>query len=239
MSEQTARQIARPTQPTTRQQVLLRAVVSSLVLCAALAPTVRAQTNGAGGPPMQPVEGTDTARAQQAQINLVPFRQLALRGAQAYARGELSLDDALELQLEADRAEDGTLNNILIGGSSAANPTLNAFAKDFVAALSDSRALAAPALSDAHHLNLALNFDGRALNASVSTELSSAEVAQKQARGYQGLLYLGAMARRGTDAEVVFKNMTATASGKQLALRLELSRAALGNLLSHYLQSIP
>jgi hypothetical protein len=38
MSEQTSGQVARLTQPTTRQQVLLHAVVGSLVLCAVLVP---------------------------------------------------------------------------------------------------------------------------------------------------------------------------------------------------------
>lgn|GEM_PF-6676053 len=43
MQEQTSLQTARPTQPTARQQVLLHAVVGSLVLCAVLVPpTVQA-----------------------------------------------------------------------------------------------------------------------------------------------------------------------------------------------------
>jgi hypothetical protein len=51
------------------------------------------------------------------------------------------------------------------------------------------------------------------------------------AGSYNNLLALGRIFRNGKRERVILNNMTVTSSGKQLVLKLEMSRAELGNLL--------
>ena len=52
------------------------------------------------------------------------------------------------------------------------------------------------------------------------------------ARDYAGLIALGRLFRKGRSVEAtVLNNMTVSASGKQLLMKLEMSRQTAGNLL--------
>jgi hypothetical protein len=58
------------------------------------------------------------------------------------------------------------------------------------------------------------------------------------ANGYNAMLAIGRATERESDTVEVLNNMIFSASGKQLSMKLELTRAQVGNLLRQHL-SIP
>jgi hypothetical protein len=215
-----------------RQQALfVRAVVGSLVLCAALAPNTLAQGV---------VQGTfrkDDAPEVKAfrPVYAPPFRALLAKTRRMIEAGELGAQDTFDFTLEADRNANGTLSDVSFTSAQASNKSWQPLVSEFINALSDSRALRS--LEDVKHLSITLRLDERAsvgLNAAVASEERAAQLAQ----GYNALVALGRMQQRGRDGVEILNNMAFNANGKQLAMQLELSREQVGNLLRQQL-SLP
>jgi hypothetical protein len=236
MSEQPSRQIARLTQPTPRQQVLLRAVVGSLVLCAALSASASAQNipSTQQTAPQQPARETNPVYDFR-PVYARPFRELLAKTRQLFKSGQLSEQDTFEFSLEAERNEDGTLGNVTLTRAESVNPLWQQLATDFVAALSDSRAL--QPLRDVSHLNIGLKLNERAVT-DITATISTPERAARLADGYNGMRAIVFRENRGHAGIEVLNNMSFSASGKQLSMKLELSREQAGNLLRQHL-SIP
>ena len=52
------------------------------------------------------------------------------------------------------------------------------------------------------------------------------------ASGYNGLLFLGALSKKGKDEEALFKSVQIAAEDKQIVLTFNMPRAVAGDLLS-------
>jgi hypothetical protein len=128
MHEQALTQTARPAPPTQRQQVLLRAVVGSLVLCAALAPAALAQEQTAprAEPPARPLGRVEVR-------NLGDFWA---KVRELIAEDKLDLNGTFDLWLEADRDEDGTLRNVMLRRAQASDEQWRELSQMFAFALS-------------------------------------------------------------------------------------------------------
>ncbi len=98
-----------------RQALLVRAVVGSLVLCAALAPHALAQ----GSSPAYQQQNTDTTEFRS--INARPFRAVLAKTRGLIQAGELNPQDVFDFTLEAERNADGTLRDIKFTEAAAAN----------------------------------------------------------------------------------------------------------------------
>jgi hypothetical protein len=210
----------------------VRAVVGSLVLCAALAPTALSQTGGAQG-----VFQHDTASGVKEfrPINARPFREVLAKTQRLIEAGELSTQDVFDFTIEADRNADGTFRNVKFTEAAAANGRWRALAQEFIKVLGDSGALSA--LTDAEHLTMTLKLNGRA-SAGLSAVVKSNEQAAQLAETYNTLLDLGRFSQRGRAGIEVLNNMAFSANGKQLTMQLEMSREMVGNLLRQQL-SLP
>jgi hypothetical protein len=233
MNGKIQRRHQRPTADAKRRQALLvRAVVGSLVLCAALAPHALSQTGGAQG-----VFQKDTASEVKEfrPINATPFRQVLAKTRRLLETGELNPQDVFDFTLEAERNADGTLRDIKFTEAAAANGRWTSLVREFVTVLSDSGALSA--LTDADHLTITLRLDDRA-TARLHTVVKSDEQAAQLAQNYNSLLELGRISQRGRAGIEVLNNMVFSANGKQLNMQLEMSRAMVGNLLRQQL-SLP
>lgn len=232
MAEETHKQTQRtPTPP--QQQLLLRALVGSLVFCAALAAPARAQQPA---PEASPNAGSEAEASNFTEINTAPFRSLIAKALRLRAEGSLSAEDTFDFTVEADRAQDGAFSNAAIGGTSSGNERWRELARDFVSALSDSRLLAV--LRDAPHVSMRFRLDAQTGFAGVTCDTTSEELARRAAANYGALLHLGSLARQGTDVGLALKNLQVSSSGKQVAFKLEMSREQLGNLLRQSL-SLP
>ncbi|HYP53892.1 MAG TPA: hypothetical protein VEQ42_10160, partial [Pyrinomonadaceae bacterium] len=160
-----------------------------------------------------------------------PLKEILRRGARMHRRGELNLASAAALTVEADINEDGTLAapQISFTGGDAA---LKNFAHEFVAALNESRVFGA--LEGVRHVRLNLALDGQNFDADALATAATPEQAERLSSGYNTLLQLARIARRNRPESVVYNNMTVSSSGKQLSLKLDMTREALGNLLSRH-----
>jgi hypothetical protein len=163
-------------------------------------------------------------------INTKPFTDLLKQGKEMRDAKEIDLSETLEMEVEADRQEDGILTNVEVTGASAGNPKLLQLAKSFVAAISDSKLLAA--LKGTKHLKMRVKLDGKEVAVRVLTEMASESEATTMASGYNGLLFLGALSKKGKDEEALFKSVQIAAESKQIVLTFNMPRATASELLS-------
>jgi hypothetical protein len=163
-------------------------------------------------------------------INTKPFTDLLKQGRQMRDAKEIDLSGTLELEVEADRQEDGRLANPVVTGAAASNPKLLQLAKDFISALSDSKLLAS--LKGTKHLKMRVKLDGQEVAVRVLTEMASESEATTMASGYNGLLFLGALSKKGKDEEALFKSVQVAAEANQIVLTFNMPRAKAGDLLT-------
>ena len=161
-------------------------------------------------------------------VNKRPFVDLLVKYNEMKDKGELDLGNPVEMTIEADRNPDGTLTNVAVIRKSG-DPKLIEATKDFIAALSASRAL--NFLEGTDHLIMTLKLDTATISVSASTEAASNAEAKQKALGYNTLLYLGAVARKGRDEATIMSNTKVTASGKQITINFNLPRSAIGDML--------
>jgi len=163
-------------------------------------------------------------------INTKPLTDLLKQGKQMRDAGEIDLTGNLEMDVEGDREEDGRLSNVVVTGAAAGNPKLVGLAKDFIAAISDSKLLAA--LKGTRHLKMHIKLDDKEVAVRVLTEMASEGEATIMSNGYQGLLVLGALSKKGKEEESLFKSVQIASEAKQIVLTFNMPRKAAGDVLS-------
>jgi hypothetical protein len=161
-------------------------------------------------------------------INKRPFVDLLVKYNEMKDKGEIDLSGTVEMTIEADRNEDGTLRNVVVIRKSG-DPKLVEATKDFVAALSASGAL--NFLEGTDHLILTLKLDSLAIAVSASTEVASDAEARQKALGYNALLVGGAYLRKGRDEATIMQNSSVTARGKQIIINFNLPRSTIAEML--------
>jgi hypothetical protein len=163
-------------------------------------------------------------------INTKPLTDLLKQGKQMRDANEIDLSGTLEMEVEGDREDDGRLSNVEVTGAAASNPKLVQLAKDFIAAISDSKLLAA--LKGTKHLKMHVKLDDKEVSVRVLTEMSSADEAAKMSSGYNGLLFIGALSKKGKDEEALFKSVQIAPEDKQVVLTFNMPRKVAGELLT-------
>ena len=211
-----------------QQRLLLRAVVGSLVISAALAaPHASAQTPSAGA---QDRYKEVVTKYPSPTDRAAPFIKVLLKAASLRRDGLISSEDTFEVTFEAERARDGSLHNLKVTSVAAVNGRWPDLMRDLAAAVGESRLLAP--LEDAERLSLTFRLDQRrGAFAGLNFEARSAGHAEQLKNAYTTLLRLAAAHAQGRPEEALFRGANVTANGKQFALTLEMPREQLGNLL--------
>lgn len=200
----------------------------------------------AGDPSASPSPGASPAEPQSVEeaerlakesgtekfpvINTRPFEDLLKEGKRMKDAGEINLEGTVELTVEADRQEDGVLTNVEMTGGAASDEKMKQLAKDFISALSDSKILAA--LKGTKHLVMKLKLDAEQVDVRVTSDMTSPEEASRMASGYNGLLFIGAVSKKGKDEEQLFKSVKVTSDAKQIVLTFNMPRKDAGALVS-------
>ncbi|HEX8456284.1 MAG TPA: hypothetical protein VF656_03100 [Pyrinomonadaceae bacterium] len=196
-----------------------------------------------GDPDASPTPGATPQSAEEAEriakeanveklptINTKPFTDLLKHGKEMRDAGEIDLSGTLEMEFEGDRQEDGRLTNVEVTGAAASNPKLVQLAKDFIAAISDSKVLAA--LKGTRHLKMRVKLDDKEVAVRVLTEMASADEAASMSNGYNSLLWIGAQSKKGKEEEAIFKSVQIASEAKQIILTFNMPRKDAGDLLS-------
>lgn len=161
-------------------------------------------------------------------INKRPFVDLLVKYNELKDKGELDLSETVEMTIEADRNDDGTLRNVTVTRQSG-DPKLIEATKDFIAALSASGAL--DFLEGTDHLTMRLKLDAVAVAVSASTQVATDAEARQKALGFNALLAGGAYLKRGRDEGTIMSNTKVTANGKQITISFNLPRTAIAEML--------
>jgi hypothetical protein len=161
-------------------------------------------------------------------INKRPFVDLLVKYNELKEKGEIDLNKLVEVTVEADRNDDGTLRNVVVTSKSG-DPKLSEAAKDFITALSASGVL--EFLVGTDHLTLNLKLDNAAVSVSATTEVASADDAKQMASGYNLLLAGGVIAKKGRDEATIMRNTSVTYKGKMITLSFNLARSAITEML--------
>ncbi|MER3429030.1 MAG: hypothetical protein C4334_13260 [Pyrinomonas sp.] len=169
------------------------------------------------------------------RVNKRPFVDLLAKAKSMADRGELKLDGTILMTIEADRRDDGTLENVRITSAQTTNRALYTLAEEFVQALSASRVLAF--LEGAKRLRMTLKLDQRTLSVRAATEVESAARAAEMARGYSGLLIVERIRKRGSDEAVIWNSTTVSSQGKQVLVKFEMARDVAGQIVAKQLPS--
>ena len=164
-------------------------------------------------------------------INTKPFEDLLKQGKQLKDTGEIDLNGTLEMTVEADRQEDGKLDNVkVLPGATSSNPKLVGLASDFISAISDSKILAA--LKGTKRLVLHVKLDDKQLDMRVASDMTSADEASRMANGYGLLLFIGKQSKKGKDEEKIFESVKIANEASQIILTFNMPRKDAGDLLS-------
>lgn len=194
--------------------------------------TANANANGSAGQPDGDKDLDKVAEQNKVRrprtVNKRPFVDLLVKYKEMKDKGELNLDNPVEMIIEADRNPDGTLRNVRINRKSG-DPKLQEAAESFVQALSASGVL--DFLEGTEHLVLTIKLDGSQMNFTAESEMASAAEARQKALGYNALLVGGALLKSGRDEATIMSNTKVTASGKQLTVSFNLPRAAITEMI--------
>jgi outer membrane biosynthesis protein TonB len=171
-------------------------------------------------------------RPSEDAINKKPLKDWLARANELKTKGELDLSGTIEMIIEAELDEDGTLHDPLVVQKTG-DPRLIAVAKELVAAIGDSKVLGFMK-KDARKLRITIKLDQDEVMAKVESEVGTPERAQQLSQGYNLLLVSGAFVKKGQDEEVLYKSTSITADGKQVVVNFKMPRAIAGAMLSKH-----
>ena len=172
---------------------------------------------------------TGIERPNEDEINKKPLKDWLAKAKEAKDKNEIDLTGQIEMVIEADRAPDGKLTNAVVV-SKKGDPKLQDLVKEFVAALSDSNALAR--LKDIKHIRLMVTLNDTEVIVRVTSEVDSPERASEMATGYNGLLFLGKQAKKGQTEEIIYRNTKVSANGKEVILNFTMPRKDVTDILT-------
>ena len=163
------------------------------------------------------------------EVNLLPLKDVLKDAKEMLASGQLDLKDTIEVTVEADLKEDGTLENVVFKDPKG-DPDAYLLAQKLVTALSLSTTL--KFLSDTRHLVMSVKLDQQNVSVSVITESDSEDRASQMHKGYSAMIAGARLFKKGTDEGELFNHMNVTLEGKQVSMKFEMSRELAGAMLA-------
>lgn len=171
-------------------------------------------------------------RPNEDAINKKPLKDWLARANELKVKGELDLNQAIEMVIEAQLDEDGKLHDPVVIQKTG-DPRLIEVAKELVAAIGDSKVLGFMK-KDARKLRITVKLDQNEVVAQVESEVGSPERARELMQGYNLLLAGGAFAKKGQDEEILYKSTNVSVDGKQVVVNFKMPRATAGAMLSKH-----
>ncbi|MGB8511117.1 MAG: hypothetical protein WCD76_22290, partial [Pyrinomonadaceae bacterium] len=166
------------------------------------------------------------------EVNLKPLKDVLKTAKQMLADGKIDLNKTIDMTVEADLKEDGTLENAEITNQQG-DENLRDLAKTFVSRLGASAVLKFlnEKQVDVRHLIMTVKIDGQEVKISVAAQVTSEDRAAEMARGYGGLIGGKRLFKQGKDEDKLWDNMNVNADGKQVIMQFQIPRDTAGELL--------
>jgi hypothetical protein len=164
---------------------------------------------------------------QEGEINKAPFKDLAIYATDLRDHGKLDFDKPFEVTIDTTLDKDGRLVNPTVTNK-VGDENLVDLAKRLVAAMNDSGVLFyLKKINDdkpGTKVIFTIKQDGKEVTATVESEVSSPDSANKLSRGFAVLLDAGARSRAGKDEEPLLKGTKVSANGAKVVFKLVLPR---------------
>ncbi len=164
---------------------------------------------------------------QEGEINKAPFKDLATYATDLRDHGKLDFNQPFEVTIDTQLDKDGKLVNPVVT-KRVGDENLVDLAKRLVAAMNDSGVLFyLKKINDdkpGTRVIFTIKQDGTEVVAIVESEVSSADSANKLARGFAVMLDAGARSRTGKDEEPLLRGTKVTADGAKVVFKLTMPR---------------
>ncbi|HEX8776396.1 MAG TPA: hypothetical protein VF735_22695 [Pyrinomonadaceae bacterium] len=171
-------------------------------------------------------------RPNEDAINKKPLKDWLVRANELKVKGELDLNQAIEMIIEGELDEEGVLHDPVVVQKTG-DPRLIEVAKELVAAIGDSKVLGFMK-KDARKLRITIRLDQNEVVAKVESEVATPERAKELSQGYGLLLFGGTIARKGQDEEILYKSTSVSSDGKQVVVNFKMPRATAATMLKKY-----
>jgi hypothetical protein len=173
------------------------------------------------------------------EINKKPLKDFATYANELKKQGKLDLDKPFEMTMTATLDVKGKLQNVRYAKQSG-DESLNDLFGRMVTALNDSGLLIylQPMSKDnpGSPVTITIKQGDKDLLASIESEASSAASAEKLARGFNGILFLGARTRPGKDEAILMENTSATPDGKKVVVNFTMPRQSVVDMIKKQMQ---
>jgi hypothetical protein len=179
---------------------------------------------------------------EEGEINKAPFRGLALYATDLRSKGKLDFDKAFEISIETTLDSKGKLVNPTVVKKSG-DETLVDLGKELVSAMNDSGVLFyLKKINDdkpGTKVVFTIKQDGADVTATVETEVSSPDSANKLSRGFATMLLFGALSRKGHDEEILMNNTKVSAEGDRLIFKFAMAHEEVVKIVQRGMESSP
>lgn len=163
----------------------------------------------------------------EGEINKAPFKDLATYATDLRDHGKLDFNKPFEVTIDTQLDKDGQLVNPVVT-KKVGDENLVDLAKRLVAAMNDSGVLFyLKKINDdkpGTKVIFTIKQDGTEVVAVVESEVSSADSANKLARGFAVMLDAGARSRKGKDEEPLLRGTKVNADGAKIVFKLTMPR---------------
>lgn len=187
----------------------------------------------------------NVVRPSENEINIRPLKDWLARANALRDKGQLDLSSEIEITIAASLGTDCKLTDPSVIQKTG-DARLIEVAKDMVSAIGDSGMLSflrdprkvtdpTKLTCDAMPLQVTIKLDQNDIAAKVETQADSPERAIQMAKGYNTLLALGELAKRGHDEETLYRNTKVTSEGKQILVNFSMPRQTASEILKKQL----
>jgi hypothetical protein len=187
----------------------------------------------------------NVVRPSENDINTRPLKDWLARANGLRDKGQLDLSSEIEITIAASLNTDCKLTDPSVIQKRGDSRLIDV-AKDMVAAIGDSGMLSflrdpskvtdpTKLSCDAMPLQVTIKLDQNDIAAKVETQADSPERAVQMAKGYNTLLTVGEIAKRGHDEEILYRNTKVTSEGKQILVNFSMPRPTASKILEKQL----
>lgn len=184
-------------------------------------------------------EQNNVTLPEENEINKKALKDFAAYASDLKKQGKLDLDKPFEVVIEAALDDKGKLKNPRFIQKTGDENLSSLFGR-MVAALNDSGFMIylQPISQDnpGATVRITVKQADQQVLASVESEASSPQRAERLAKALNNLLYLGAGARAGHDEEVIMKNTNAIPDGKRVLVNFSMPRQNFEDLIKKQLE---
>lgn len=184
-------------------------------------------------------EQNNLALPDETQINTRPLKDFAAYANEQKNQGKLDLDKPFEIVIEATLDENGKLKNSKVASKTGDENLVALFLK-MVEAVNDSGFLIylQPISKDnpGSVVKITVKQGEKEVLASVESEASSSQNAEKLAKALNVLLTAGAITRAGKTEETLMKSTNATPDGKRVVINFSMPRQSVVDMIKKQLE---